>query len=234
MTASHIVAEHVSEAVAQVKPHLRGWLHLWILPVALCGGIALVVSSPDGRTRIGAAVFAGAALLLFGVSAAYHCFNWSHRTWFVLRRLDHCNIYLMVAGSCTAYALLLLDARDSLVMLAIVWSTAVLGVGARFVWPHAPRWLSPPIYVACGWGALVYLPGIVDGASRLGGTVGAVTLVLLGLGGALYVAGGVVYFFQRPDAWPRWFGFHEVFHAFTVLAFLSHFAGLSVATLSMR
>jgi hemolysin III len=234
MRPSQAVAEHVSESIELAKPHLRGWLHLGILPLTLAGGILLVAMSPDARTKAGSAVFVGSALLLFGVSAAYHCRNWSHRTWFVLRRLDHCNIFLLVAGSCTAYALLLLDVRDSMVMLVIVWSSALLGVTARFVWPHAPRWLSPPIYIACGWGALLFLPGIIDGASRLRGGVGEPTLFLLGLGGALYIAGAVVYFFQRPDPWPRWFGFHEVFHAFTVLAFASHYIGVSLATFSMR
>jgi hemolysin III len=234
MRPSQAVAEHVSESIELAKPHLRGWLHLGILPLTLAGGILLVAMSPDARTKAGSAVFVGSALLLFGVSAAYHCRNWSHRTWFVLRRLDHCNIFLLVAGSCTAYALLLLDARDSMVMLVIVWSSALLGVTARFLWPHAPRWLSPPIYIACGWGALLFLPGIIDGASRLRGGVGEPTLFLLGLGGALYIAGAVVYFFQRPDPWPRWFGFHEVFHAFTVLAFASHYIGVSLATFSMR
>ena len=228
------VVEHLSESIAEIKPHLRGWLHLGILPLTLAGGIVLVALSPDARTRAGAAVFVGSALLLFGVSAAYHCGNWSPRTWFVLRRLDHCNIFMMVAGSCTAYALLLLDVRDSVAMLTIVWSSALLGVAARFVWPHAPRWLSPPIYVACGWGALLFLPGIIDGASRLGGHLGAATLTLLATGGALYVTGAVVYFFQRPDPWPRWFGFHEVFHAFTVLAFASHYVGITLATYSLR
>ena len=234
MTVSHAVAEHVSESIEHAKPHLRGWLHLGILPLTLAGGILLVAMAPDARTRAGAAVFTLSALLLFGVSAAYHCGNWSPRTWFVLRRLDHCNIFLLVAGSCTAYALLLLDTHDSLVMLTIVWTTALLGVTARVVWPHAPRWLSPPLYIAAGWGALLFVPGLIHGASRLGDEVGAATLVLLAAGGALYVTGAVVYFFQRPDPWPRWFGFHEVFHAFTVLAFVSHYAGISVATLSMR
>ena len=231
---SPVVAEHVSGSITAAKPHLRGWLHLGILPLTLAGGVPLVALSPDARTRAGAAVFTVSALLLFGVSAAYHCKTWSPQTWFVLRRLDHCNIFLLVAGSCTAYAALLLDVRDSVVMLSIVWSTALLGVAARFVWPHAPRWLSPPLYVAAGWGALVFVPDLFGGALRLGGDAGGATLFLLVAGAGLYVAGAVVYFFQRPDPWPRWFGFHEVFHAFTVLAFLSHYAGISVATLAMR
>ena len=229
---THVV-EQLRESLAEVKPHLRGWLHLGIVPLTLAGGIVLIALSPDRGTRAGSAIFVSSALLLFGVSAAYHCGSWSPRTWRALRRLDHCNIFVLIAGSCTAYALLLLESKDRTPMLAIVWSSALLGVTARFLWPDAPRWLSPPIYVACGWGAILFLPGFLDGASRLG-DVGAATLILLGAGGALYAAGALVYGFQRPDPWPRWFGFHEVFHAFTVLAFASHYAGISLATYSLR
>ena len=227
------MVEHVLETLAEVKSHLRGWLHLGIIPLTLAGGVVLVALSPNGATRTGSAVFVASALLLFGVSAAYHRRSWSPGTWRILRRLDHCNIFVLIAGSCTAYALLLLDGHDRTLLLAFVWSSAVLGVAARFVWPDAPRWLSPPIYVACGWAVIYYLPDFVDGASRLGG-VGQATLVLLAAGGLLYIAGGVVYGLRRPDPWPRWFGFHEVFHSFTVLAFASHYIGISLATYSMR
>ena len=225
--------EHLLESIAVVKPHLRGWLHLGIVPLTLAGGIVLVALSPDRVTRTGSAIFVLSALLLFGVSAAYHRGTWSPSTWRVLRRLDHCNIFVLIAGSCTAYALLLLEGRDRVLMLAIVWSSAALGVAARFVFPNAPRWLSSPIYVACGWGAILFAPDFVDGASRLHG-VGAATLILLVVGTALYVAGAAVYGLRRPNPWPRWFGFHEVFHSFTVLAFASHYIGISLATYSMR
>jgi hemolysin III len=219
-------------SLAEVKPHLRGWLHLGIVPLTLAGGIVLVALS-SGVARAGATVFVLSALLLFGVSAAYHRGTWSAGTWRVLRRLDHCNIFVLIAGSCTAYALILLDARDAVPMLVMVWVSAVIGVAARFVWSDAPRWLSPPIYVGCAWGALVYSPGLVQGAARLG-AVGPVTLVLLAVGSVLYVGGAVVYGLQRPDPWPRWFGFHEVFHALTVLAFASHYTGVLLAICAVR
>jgi len=220
--------------VADVKPHLRGWLHLGAIPLALVGGLVLVVLSPTGVTRLGSSVFTASALLLFGVSALYHRGTWSPATWRVLRRLDHCNIFVLIAGSCTAYALLLLDGRDTAVMILIVWSSAVIGVVARFVWPDAPRWLSPPVYVGCGWGVVLFLPQLLDGAGRLDGGIGGLTVALLAAGGLLYTVGAVVYGLQRPDPWPTWFGFHEVFHTFTVLAFASHYAGISLATYSMR
>ncbi len=224
---THVV-ETLKETLSEVKPHLRGWLHLGVLPLAVVGGAVLIALSPDGVTRTGSAIFVASALLLFGVSAAYHRGDWSPRTWRSLRRLDHCNIFVLIAGSSTAYALLLLDRDEAVPLLAIVWSSALLGVGARFVWPDAPRWISPPIYVGCGWGVILFIPEFLDGASQLG-AVGAATLVLLTAGAVLYIAGALVYGLQRPDPWPRWFGFHEVFHALTVLAFAAHCAGLAVA-----
>ena len=183
--------------LAVVKPHLRGWLHLGILPLTLVGGVVLVALSSSPVGRVGSTVFVLSALLLFGVSAAYHRGTWSPSTWHVLRRLDHCNIFVLIAGSCTAYALVLLDARDAAPMLAMVWASALIGVAARFVWSDAPRWLSPPIYVGCALGRPVYSPHLVRGASRLG-DLGPVTLVLLGVGALLYVGGGLVYGLQRP------------------------------------
>ena len=221
------------ESLAVVKPHLRGWLHLGIVPLTLVGGIVLIAVSSSPVSKIGSTVFVLSALLLFGVSAAYHRGTWSPSTWRLLRRLDHCNIFVLIAGSCTAYALILLDPRDAAPMLIMVWASALIGVAARFVWSDAPRWLSPPIYVGCAWGALVYSPHLVRGASRLG-DLGPVTLVLLGVGALLYVGGGIVYGLQRPDPWPRWFGFHEVFHALTVLAFAAHFAGVLLAAVALR
>lgn len=224
----------LSDSLGHVKPRLRGWLHLGLVPLALVGGIVLVALSPNDATRVGSAVYVISALLLFGVSAAYHRGTWSPETWRVLRRLDHCNIYVLIAGSCTAYALLMLSGSDRAVLLSIVWGSAALGVTARFIWPDAPRWLSPPIYVLCGLGAVVFTPGFIHGASRLGADIGTATLALMATGAMLYVVGAIVYGLRRPDPWPRWFGFHEVFHTLTVLAFASHYVGIFLATYSLR
>ena len=139
---AHVV-EQLRDTIAEVTPHLRGWLHLALVPLTLAGGIALVVLSPNAATRAGSAIFASCALLLFGISAAYHCGTWSPRTRRLLRCLDHCNIFVLIAGSCTAFALLLLSREDSTPLLVIVWSSALLGIVTRLLWPDAPQWLSP-------------------------------------------------------------------------------------------
>jgi hemolysin III len=174
------------------------------------------------------------ALILFTVSAIYHRGTWSPRTWTLLRRFDHSNIFILIAGSYTPFTLIFLDGTDRVVLLATVWSGAVLGVLFRVFWTDAPRWLHTPIYIALGWAAVFFLPQFADGVSRIGLGTGVAALVLVGVGGVLYTLGGVVYGFQRPNPWPSWFGFHEVFHTFTILAFVTHYVGVSLATYSLR
>ncbi len=228
------LGDTLSETLAEVKPRLRGWLHLSITPLTLAAGIVLVVMSPTAATRVGSALFAASALLLFGVSAVYHTGTWSPRAWALLRRFDHANIFLLIAGSYTPFSIILLEGTEQLVLLSVVWSGAILGVLFRVFWTGAPRWLYTPIYIALGWAAVFFIPGFFRGATELGIGVGTAVFVLILTGGALYTVGGVVYGFQRPDPWPRWFGFHEVFHTLTILAFVSHYVGISLATYALR
>lgn len=225
----------LAETVAEAKPKLRGWLHLGTAPLILAAGIVLVVLSPDATSRWGSAIFSASALVLFSVSAIYHRGTWSPRVWAFLRRFDHANIFLLIAGSYTPFSLLLLEGTQRVALLSTVWAGAILGVLFRVFWTDAPRWLYVPIYVALGWAAIFFLPGFAHGASaRLGVGVGTAVLVLIITGGALYTLGGVVYGFKRPDPWPRWFGFHEVFHSFTIVAFIAHYVGVSLAVYSLR
>jgi len=231
--------DHLHEAVvelkADIKPRLRGWLHLATAPLTLAAGIVLISLSPTAATRIGSAVFTGTALVLFTVSAIYHTGTWSPRTWAFLRRFDHSNVFILIAGSYTPITLMLLEGTQRVALLATVWTAAILGVLFRVFWTDAPRWLYTPIYIAMGWAAVFFIPGFIDGASnRLGTGMAISVLVLIAAGGVLYTLGGAVYGFKFPNPSPRWFGFHEVFHSFTVLAFASHYVGVSLATYSLR
>jgi hemolysin III len=231
---THDAGEHLRELVDEVKPKLRGWLHLVTVPLTLAAGIVLIALSPTSTTRIGSTVFTVSALVLFSVSAVYHRGTWSPRVWGVLRRLDHSNIFLLIAGSYTPFTLIFLDGTEEVLLLSIVWTGAVLGVGFRVFWTHAPRWLYTPIYIALGWAAAFFIPDFAEGTGRVGLGIGVASLVLVAAGGVLYTLGGVVYGLKRPNPWPRWFGFHEVFHAFTILAFVTHYVGVSLATYSLR
>jgi hemolysin III len=214
------------EKAREVKPKLRGWLHAATTPLTLAAGIVLICLSPTVATRVGSAVFAGTALLLFTVSAVYHRGNWSPRTWAFLRRFDHSNIFLLIAGSYTPFALILLHGTDRVVLLSVVWAGAVGGVFFRIFWTDAPRWLYTPIYVALGWCAIFYAHQLSSG--------GAAVTTLVVVGGALYTIGGLVYGLKKPDPFPTWFGFHEIFHSFTIAAFTCHYVAASIATYSLR
>ncbi|HEU4567067.1 MAG TPA: hemolysin III family protein [Marmoricola sp.] len=220
------VRERARGKAREVKPRLRGWLHAATTPLTLAAGIVLICLSPTVATRVGSAVFAGTALLLFTVSAIYHRGNWSPRTWAFLRRFDHSNIFLLIAGSYTPFALILLHGTDRVVLLSIVWGGALLGVVFKLFWTDAPRWLSTPVYVALGWSAIFYAHQLSSGGTAV------TTLVVVG--GGLYTIGGLVHGLRKPDPFPAWFGFHEIFHSFTIAAFTCHYVAASIATYSLR
>ncbi len=227
---AHEAAEHVRDRVREVKeevkPKLRGWLHAATVPLALAAGVVLIVLSPTLTTRVGSAVFAGTALLLFAVSAVYHRGTWAPRTNAILRRIDHSNIFLLIAGSYTPFTLILLDGQARVTLLLIVWIGALLGVAFRVLWIHAPRWVYTPIYFALGWVAIFYADDFAVG--------GTAVITLIVVGGGLYSLGGLVYGLKRPDPFPSWFGFHEVFHTLTIAAFVCHYVAASIATYQLR
>jgi hemolysin III len=210
----------VESVVAAVKPHLRGWLHAGMVPLALAAGIVLIALAPTTSGRIAATVFSISAWLLFGTSAVYHRGNWSPKVAGVLKRMDHSNIFLIIAGTYTPFALLL-PPEQQRTMLLIVWIGAVAGVLFRVFWVGAPRWLYTPVYVALGWVAVFYLGPLL----HFGGPA---IVTLIAVGGLLYTAGALVYGIKRPNPSPRWFGFHEIFHALTVAAFVTHYVAASM------
>jgi hemolysin III len=202
-------------------------MHAATAPLALVGGVLLVLHSPAGSPRVGSAVFAACALMLFTVSATMHRGGWSPRTEMVLTRMDHASIFLLIAGSYTPFSLLLLDGPDRVVLLSVAWAGAAIGITFRMFCPTAPRWVYTPIYLALGWAAIFF-------AGDFARYPDTPVVVLLALGGFLYTVGGVVYGLRRPNPIPQWFGFHEVFHTLTVVAFAAHYAGVSIAAYSLR
>lgn len=213
-----------ADRASDVAPTWRGWIHAVTTPVALAAGIVLISLAHGAEAKWGTAVFAFTSLVLFGNSALYHRFRWSPRVKVVLRRIDHANIFLLIAGTYTPVSLLALPPQKSVILLSFVWGGALLGIGFRVFWISAPRWLYVPIYVCLGWAAMMY---IVDLAQA---NVAMIVLVLVG--GLFYSAGAVVYGLKRPNPWPGRFGFHEIFHALTVLAFLCHWVAILLIALS--
>ena len=215
--------ERLSDVVAAVKPRLRGVLHEAAFAVSLVTGTVIIILAEGARATTAATVYAVSVALLFGTSAAYHRGTWSPRAQTVMERLDHSMIFVLIAGTYTPFGLLLLDGTARSAVLGTVWGGALAGILVRNLLPRRGRWLSTALYLALGWVAVAVLPALY----REGGLT---VLVLLLLGGLFYSAGAVVYARRRPDPSPRWFGFHEVFHALTLLAFVAHYIAVSVAT----
>lgn len=221
----HDVQEFVREHVEEIKPKLRGWLHLITIPLAFFGFLIMLVIAETTLERAGAAVFMVSSMLLFGISAVYHTLNWSPEAKLRLKRLDHANIFILIAGSYTPVALMVLEPKDAAVLLSIVWGGTILGVLFRVFWVRAPRWLYTPLYVVLGWAAVFWIEDFKAGTPTS-------VFVLIVTGGVLYTIGAVVYAFKWPDPAPKWFGYHEVFHAFTVAAFIVHYIGVSILAYS--
>lgn len=204
---------------------MRGWLHTGALPVTLVAGFVLVALGPTLQARLASVVYAITSALLFGISATYHRGTLGPRLAEVLRRFDHANIYLIIAGTYTPFALLALDGVARVVVLSVIWGGALAGVLFRVFWVGAPRWLYTALYLALGWTAIFVMPQLVEGA-------GLAAVVLIAVGGLFYTAGAIVYGLRRPDPSPRWFGFHEVFHAFTIAAYLVQYIAVSIVVYS--
>lgn len=207
------------------KPKSRGWLHAVMFPVAVVVGIVLVARAEMGEARIAAAIFATTAALLFATSALFHRGAWTPRVEGLLRRMDHSNIYLIIAGTYTPFAVLSLPPGKGRSLLLIVWIGALAGVMFRVFWIGAPRWLYTSLYVVIGWVAVFFLPDLITGA-------GVTVVVLIAVGGVLYSVGAVIYGLKRPNPFPRWFGFHEVFHSLTIAAFTVHYVAVSIVVYS--
>ncbi|QBR90727.1 hemolysin III family protein [Microbacterium sp. dk485] len=203
-------------AQSDVKPTWRGWIHAATFPIAVVAGVVLISLAQGAPAKWASAVFMVTSMMLFGSSALYHRFNWKPRTLAVLKRIDHANIMLLIAGTYTPLAVLALPTQKTIILLSVVWGGAIVGILFRVFWLHAPRWLYVALYLALGWAAVMYLFDLFDANATM------MTLVLIG--GLLYTAGAVVYALKRPNPWPGHFGFHEIFHVCTVLAFLCHWA----------
>ena len=217
------VQEALHGAAVALRPRLRGVLHQIAFAVSLVTGAVLVVRAEGTRATVATSVYAVSVALLFGTSAAYHRGRWSPRAEAVMQRLDHSMIFVLIAGTYTPFTLLLLEGVTRWTVFGVVWGGAVVGVVARNLLRRHSVWLFTGLYLALGWVGIAVVPAL----HRAGGPL---VLGAIVVGGVLYSAGAVVYACRRPDPSPRWFGYHEVFHAFTLAAFLAHYVAVSAAT----
>ncbi|HEU4808801.1 MAG TPA: hemolysin III family protein, partial [Homoserinimonas sp.] len=168
-------------------------------------------------------VFVASAMLLFGISALYHRFTWPESTRKLLKRFDHANIFLLIAGSYTPITVLSLPQEKAVLLLCLAWGGALVGIGFRVFWIGAPRWFYVPLYVLLGWAAVMFIVDFFNANPLM--------MSLIIVGGLFYTLGAVFYGLKRPNPFPGRFGFHEIFHTLTLLAFLCHWTAiLLVAT----
>jgi hemolysin III len=198
------------------KPKMRGIVHLVMSPLSLVAGLVLITLADELRGRITLGIFTLTAVLLFTCSALYHRVSWTPKNKAIWRRIDHSNISILIAGSYTPFAVYLLEPQQSRTLLIVAWGGALLSSLLRIFWISAPRWLYVSSYIALGWAAVIYLPEFLQNG-------GVAIFVLILVGGVLYSAGGVIYAIKKPNISINWFGFHEMFHAFTAAAFICHF-----------
>jgi hemolysin III len=215
-----LLDEAISFDRIEPKPTWRGWIHAATFPLAIVLGIILIASADGAAARISSSVFVASSLLLFGISALYHRIDWQPRTKAIFKRIDHANIFLLIAGSYTPITALALPHDKSVMLLWLVWIGAGLGILFRVFWIGAPRWLYVPLYLLLGYASLIF---IVDFF-----TANAAMMTLILVGGLCYTVGAIVYGMKRPNPFPGRFGFHEIFHSLTLVAFLCHWAGIYI------
>ncbi|MCA9832463.1 MAG: hemolysin III family protein [Thermomicrobiales bacterium] len=213
----------IMQPITEMKPKLRGWIHAGTVPIAIALGVVLIVFARGAAAITGAAIFMATSLLLFGVSALYHRIPWQPRVKAIFRRIDHANIFLLIAGTYTPLSLMLLPPEKSKLLLALVWTGAIAGVLFRVFWIGAPRALYVALYLLLGWSAMLFVTDLFRASW--------ITMTLVLIGGVLYSIGAAVYGFKRPNPSPKWFGFHEIFHSLTVAAFLCQWTGVFLAAL---
>jgi hemolysin III len=195
-----------------LKPRLRGVLHQWAFVVSLAAGTGLLLEAGSARARIAVAIYGLSTAALFGTSALYHRIQWrtlAARRW--MRRLDHTMIFVLIAGTYTPFALLVLHGTLGTAILIAVWSAALAGAVFKLLWIDAPGWLTAISYIAVGWIVVVAAPQLL-------GHLGVVAVAVLALGGLIYSVGALIYATKRPDPFPAVFGYHEVFHLLVLIA----------------
>jgi hemolysin III len=203
----------------RVKPKLRGVIHEIGFFASVGLGIPLVLTAHPGKARIAAIVFALCVAGCFGASALYHRPTWQPNVRGWLARLDHAGVYLLIAGTYTPFGLLVLSRSWAIPVMSIVWSGAIAAILLKLFWLNTPKWLSAVIALSLGWVAVAAIGQLLK--------LGDVALALVFAGGLMYSVGAIIYALRRPDPYPAVFGYHEVFHALTIVALACQYVAVA-------
>jgi hemolysin III len=203
------------------RPTWRGLFHTWAFWTAIPAGVLLILFADQPRARTSAAIYAGTLLLAFGTSAAYHRLATTYRARKIMQRADHSMIYLLIAGTYVPLCIVAMPRDWGVTVLSIVGGMAVLGIALKMLAFHRLKWASYALYLVMGWVALVATPVLIQHLTGL-------QLALVFAGGVAYTVGVPVLVLRRPDPWPGVFGYHEIWHGFTVLAAALHFGAVAL------
>jgi hemolysin III len=201
---------HTSVAGLERKPLLRGWSHALAAVAAVVVTILLLVETHSDGVRFASILIFGLSMIgLYLGSAVYHLGRWQGRRARLLQAIDHANIFLLIAGTYTPICVNVLTGWHRIVVLSLVWTIGLAGMLATVLMLRLPRWASTGLYLGMGWVALIVLPQLVAALPWQ-------AIAMLFGGGVLYSIGAVIYALKRPNPLPRVFGFHEIFHLFTI------------------
>lgn len=202
------------------RPRLRGVSHQYAFASALTLAPLMIAITPGVAPRFVVALYAFAIVGLFGISALYHRGEWGERGRAIMKKLDHSMIFVAIAATYTPIAVFALDGGTARWILPTVWIGAALGIVVNLIWHHAPYPVVTAPYVLLGWVGVAALPAVLDG-------LGVAGFVLIVVGGGLFSIGAVFYALHRPNPWPRWFGYHEIFHLFVIAGVAVHYVAVA-------
>lgn len=183
---------------------------------ALISLLWVAISNRDVWQIASFSIFGASMILLYSASATYHLVNASENVVRILQKIDHSMIFILIAGTYTPICLTMLRGALGYRLLALIWSCAAAGIAMKMFFFNIPRLLYTGIYLIMGWIAVfVIVPLYRAGGPR--------PLLWLLAGGLMYTAGGVIYAIKKPDIFPGWLGFHEIFHIFVILGSAAHY-----------
>ncbi|MFR0574116.1 PAQR family membrane homeostasis protein TrhA [Bifidobacterium boum] len=210
------------------KPLMRGWLHAIASPLSLAAGIVLICLAHGTGLKWACAVFMTCSLVLFTNSAVYHLGDWSPTVTNILRRIDHVNIFLLIAGTYTPVSFALEPRMRDLIIISMWVCTAIVMI-IHVIWINAPRWLYVLVYIIFGVSGVTYM-----GLFWVSPAAGPAVVILIASGGLCYILGAIVYALRKPDPWPKVFGFHEIFHLGTIAGYACHMVAIYMVICNLR
>lgn len=189
--------------------------------MAIFAAVPLLIKAAHEPSRIyviSLAVYSASMILLYAASTTYHTFDISVKINTILKKWDHMMISILIAGSYTPICLLVLKGKTGLILLAIVWSFAIIGILIKAFWVYCPKWVSSILYIGMGWTCVLAFTQILNSMSRT-------SFIWLLIGGIIYTVGGIIYALKLPifNSKHKNFGSHEIFHLFVMGGSMCHF-----------